>query len=173
MPKPSTQTIIDAITKGIEQGADRGKLLASIGKKWQLSQRTFDRYWKTANEQHTAKQQGIKSKLAIIDEQAAIEARKKAIMSAEERKEWLTKVVNGEIEVILKKPFWNPKLQVMQFVPVSNPADITERLRASAELSKMEGDYAPTKVASTDVAGNDVAATLTDEQVDRILDKIR
>lgn len=160
MPKPNKQIIIDAIAKEIGKGMATEKICAAICSKFQFAERTFYNHLSTAEKQHTDAQEFIKSKLAIIDEQAAIEARKKAIMSADDRKEWLTKVVNGEIEVILKKPFWNPKLQVMQFVPVSNPADITERLRASAELSKMEGDYAPTKIAATDTKGNDAEPTI-------------
>lgn len=171
MPKPNKQIIIDAIIKEIEQGKSYTAVMAVNGRKWQMPERTFNRYWKTANEQHLIKQEAIKKELAEVDKEAAINARKKAIMTAEERKEWLTKVVNGEILVTLKKPFWNPDLKKMQYVPVANPADITERLKASAELSKMEGDYAPTKVAQTDKDGNDIKP-LSEQQVDEILELV-
>lgn len=142
MPKQSQQIIIDAISKGIEQGLDRGKLLATVGKKWQISNRTFDRHWKKANEQHLVKQTAIKSKLAIIDEQAAIEARKKAIMSADDRKEYLTKLISGEIKA--KRPFVIGG-KIMEYPEEPTHSD---RLKALAELNKMEGDYAPTKVSA-------------------------
>lgn len=124
MPKPDKQIIIDSIIKGIELGKDRGKLLSTFVKKWQISQRTFDRHWKTANQQHVAKQAVIKKELAALDTQAALDARKKAIMSAEERKEWLTSVINGTLKVNRK------------------PAPFAERRNALAELNKMDGDYA-------------------------------
>jgi hypothetical protein len=143
MPKPSKQTIIDAIIKGIEQGKDRGKLLATIAKKWQISNRTFDRHWKVANIQHAERQSRIKEKLAKVDEDAAIEARKKAIMTSDERKELLTSIANGTLRI--KKPF------VIAGKIMEYPAepDHTDRKNAIAELNKMEGDYAPTKIKAT------------------------
>ena len=143
MPKPSNQIQIDAIIKGIEQGRDRGNLLATIGKKWQLSQRTFDRLWKTANEQHTVRQQGIKKEIAAIDIQSAIDSRKMAIMTANERKEWLTKLINGEMKA--KRPFVIGG-KIMEYPSEPDHAD---RLKAIAELNKMDGDYAPAKVDLT------------------------
>ena len=150
MPKPDKQIIIDAIIKGIEQGKDRGKLLATIAKKWQISNRTFDRHWKVANIQHAERQSRIKEKLAKVDEEAAIEARKKAIMTADERKEVLTKIANGTLKI--KRPF------VIGGKIMEYPAepDATDRRNAIAELNKMEGDYAPSKVAQTDKDGNDI-----------------
>ena len=139
MPKPSTQIIIDAIIKQIEKGKAYGTTLAQFVTKWHISKRTFDRYWKIANEQHTEKQQDIKSKLAIIDEKAAIDARKKAIMSADDRKEWLTKMIMGEMKA--KRPFVIGG-KIMEYP--EDPSH-TDRLKALAELNKMEGDYAPTK----------------------------
>ena len=50
--KSNKQIIIDAIIKEINFGKERGKVLATVGKKWQLSIRTFDRYWKEAQKQH-------------------------------------------------------------------------------------------------------------------------
>ena len=150
MPKPSTQIIIDAIIKGIEQGKTFDTCLKLYGTKWNLTRSTFIRRWKDANEQHTVKQQAIKSKLAIIDQQAAIDARKKAIMNADERKEWLTKMINGEMKA--KRPFViNGK--IMEYPEDPSHSD---RLKALAELNKMDGEYAPTKNAITDTKGNDL-----------------
>jgi len=160
MPKADKQIIIDAIIKGIELGKDRGNMLATVGKKWQLSQRTFDRHWKVANQQHTAKQQAIKEKLAAIDTQAAIEARKKAIMTADERKELLTSIANGTLKI--KKPF------VIGGKIMEYPAepDHTDRKNAIAELNKMGGDYSPTKLEATGANGQPlIPATLPVEQV--------
>jgi len=150
MPKPDKQIIIDAIIKGIEQGKGRGHLLGIIGDKWGISRTTFDRHWKTAQEQHIDRQQALKERLTKVDEQAAIEARKKAIMTADERKEVLTKIANGTLKI--KRPF------VIGGKIMEYPAepDATDRRNAIAELNKMEGDYAPSKVAQTDKDGNDI-----------------
>lgn len=141
--KPDKQILIDAIIKGIEQGKDRGKLLATIAKKWQISNRTFDRHWKTAQEQHIDRQQALKERLTKVDEQAAIEARKKAIMTADERKEYLTKLVNGEIKA--KRPFVIGG-KIMEYPEEPTHSD---RIKAIAELNKMDGDYAPVKSTVT------------------------
>lgn len=151
MPKPSTQIIIDAIIKEIEQGKTFDTCLKLYGTKWNLTRSTFIRRWKDANEQHTAKQQGIKSKLAIIDEQAAIDARKKAIMSADDRKEWLTKMIMGEMKA--KRPFVIGG-KIMEYP--EDPSH-TDRLKALSELNKMEGDYSPLKVAQTNIAGENIS----------------
>lgn len=144
MPKPSKQVIIDAIIKEIEQGKTYTKAMAVNGRKWQMPERTFNRYWKTANIQHTTKQEAIKKELEEIDKQMAIESRKKAILSADERKEYLTKIITAKID--LKKignmhaPIWEKEDGTKEII------DVQDKLKALAELNKMEGDYAPTKV---------------------------
>ena len=149
MLKPSKQIIIDFIIDGLKNGKDRGKLLAIIGKKWQISQRTFDRHWKTANEQHAIKQQVIKKELDILDMSAAIEARKKAIMSADDRKEYLTKIILGEIEVPYSEAKWDKSTDKFVKIPFVELAGHAARINAIAELNKMEGEYAPNKLEIT------------------------
>lgn len=148
--KASKQIIIDAIIKEIEQGKTYTKVMAVNGRKWQMPERTFNRYWKTANEQHIVKQQEIKKELAEVDKQAAIEARKEAIMTANERKELLTKIANGQMKV--KKPFVISG-KIMEYL--SEP-DAADRMKAISELNKMDGSYAPAKIAQTDTEGNDI-----------------
>jgi len=148
------QHIIDAIIKELEFGADRGKALAKVGKAWQLSTRTFDRLWKEANRQHTERKQAIKKELDAVDTAEAIKARKMAIMSANERKEYLTKIIKGQIKV--KRPFVIAG-EIKEFAVEPDQAD---RLKAIAELNKMEGDYAPAK---TEITGKDGEALLPDK----------
>lgn len=169
MPKSNKQIIIDAIIKEIGNGKERGKVLATVGKKWQLSQRTFDRYWKTANEQHIVKQQAIKTAIANDTTIKELEAKKQAIMTTMERKELLTKIAKGEVKI--KKPFVISG-KIMEYP--SEP-DANDRLKAIAELNKMEGDYAPTKTANTDTKGNDLPvfdfSHLTTEKIEELLKK--
>ena len=150
MPKPNKQIIIDAIIKEIEKGITYKKALGVVGGKWGIPPTTFDRYWKIANEQHTAKQDVIKKELTAIDTAAAINARKRAIMTADERKEYLTKILNGEITV--KVPIVIAG-KIMEYNLQSNHND---RIKALSELNKMEGDYAPTKISQTDKDGENV-----------------
>lgn len=150
MPKPDKQIQIDAIVKWIEQGKSFDTSLKLSATKWNLTRPTFIRRWNIAKEQHTERQQKIKEKLAKVDEEAAIEARKMEIMTAAERKEVLTKIANGTLKI--KRPF------VIGGKIMEYPAepDATDRRNAIAELNKMEGDYAPSKVAQTDKDGNDI-----------------
>jgi len=148
MPKPSKQIIIDAIIKQIEQGKSFDTCLKLSATKWNLTRSTFIRRWNIANEQHTEKQQTIKAALAKVDEQAAIDARKKAIMTSDERKEYLTRILNGELKVM--KPFVIAG-KIMQY---PHEPDHSDRLKALAELNKMEGDYAPAKTDVNIKGGN-------------------
>jgi len=156
--KANKQAIIDVIIKGIEQGKATEKICAAVCSKFQFSERTFYNHLKKAQEQHLVKQQAIKEKLTAIDTAAAIEARKKAIMTADERKELLTKLITGEIKA--KRPF------VIGGKIMEYPEEPThrDRISAIAELNKMDGSYTPIKVANTNVDGQDVAP-MTPEQV--------
>lgn len=139
MAKPKKQIIIDSIIKGIEQGKSKSQILEMNGSKWQIASRTYDRYWKSANEQHSIKQQAIKKEIEKVDKAAAVRTRKKEIADAEERKKILTKIMRGQIQ--LKKPMAvGSKLKTVTTVP-----DWMDRKNAIAELNKMEGDYAATK----------------------------
>ena len=152
--KANKQIIIDAIIKEIEKGKSFDTCLKLSAIKWNLTRSTFIRRWNIANEQHTAKQDVIKKALAAIDTAAAVNARKRAIMSADDRKEYLTKILNGEVKI--KQPFVIAG-KIMEYP--SEPS-VNDRLKALAELNKMEGDYAPTKVAQTDTKGQDVNPTV-------------
>jgi hypothetical protein len=147
--KPARQVIIDFIIHCLKNGEQRGKILVKAGKKWGTSKSAFDRFLKIAKEQHSIAAEAIKKELVAIDTAAAIEARKRDILTAEERKEYLTKIVKGEIEVPYKEAKWDQitkKFVTLSFIELPNH---TARINAIAELNKMEGDYAPTKVEET------------------------
>jgi hypothetical protein len=157
MRKPDKQTIIDFIISCLEKGEQRGNILVKTGKKWGTSKSAFDRWLKIAKQQLTNKQQAIKKELEAIDKAAAIEARKKVIMTSDERKEYLTKLILGQIEIPYSEAKWDrnqSKFVTIKFVEVANPQ---ARISAIAELNKMEGDYSPLKVAQTNVEGNDIS----------------
>lgn len=84
--------------------------------------------------------QELKEKATSEQVQAnTIEQLKMAVMSKQERLEYLTKIAKAEIKVI--KPFViSGKIMEYRMEP-----DATERMKAIAEINKMEGDYAPLK----------------------------
>lgn len=157
MAKPNKQIIIDFIIDHLEKGIDRGPILVKVGKKWGTSKSAFDRLLKIAKQQHIDKQGKLKEELAKVELEAAKEARKKAIMNVDERKEYLSRIIKGEIEIPKTEVKWDHKLNkfvTIKFVEVANPQ---ARISAIAELNKMEGDYSPLKVAQTNVEGNDIS----------------
>ena len=146
-------------------------------RKFQFSERTFYNHHKKAVIQHTIKQEAIKKELAEIDKQAAIEARKKAIMTADERKEYLTKIIQGKIKVPYTEIKYNSGMQAFETFELVELASHTARINAIAELNKMEGDYAPTKMEHTGPGGSDLFKMTKEQllerrkQLSKVLDK--
>lgn len=168
MPKPNKQHIIDAIIKEIEQGKGRGYVLGKIGKKWGISRTTFDRLWKTAQDTARDRQERASKAADAVYIQMKENAAKEAVMSKQERLEYLTKIVKGEIEVPYTEVKWNSSTKKFVTVPFVELSGHSARIAAIAEINKMSGDYAPTKVANTDVEGNSIVP-FTDSQVDKII----
>lgn len=156
--KANKAVIIAAIVKQIEKGNGFSRVLAVIGGKWPLSETTFRRYWKIANQTHTEAQQRINAAKAALDLENALNERKSQIADVLERKEILTKIARGQIP-LLKHVVVDRAIEYIEVVP-----DYMDRKAAIAELNKMEGDYAPTKIAQTDSAGNDLN-TMSDEEI--------
>ena len=150
MVKSNKQVIIDAIVKYIEKGKGFGTVLKLIGTKWDLSRTTFSRYWKIANQYHISAQNLLRAAKAALDIENAINERKNDIADVLERKEILTKIARGQIP-LKKAMIVDGAIEYIEVVP-----DWTDRRNAISELNKMEGDYAPTKVAQTDSTGKDV-----------------
>ena len=150
MAKNDKLAIADFIVSNLKKGDGRGKVLAKVVAKWQISNRTFDRIWKVANQKHIEAQKIINNALAEVDKQAAIEARKKEILSIEERKEILSQIALGGLP-LRKAMVVGGEIKEIDVVP-----DWMDRKNAIAELNKMDGSYAPTKVAATTKDGEDV-----------------
>jgi hypothetical protein len=173
--KSNKQVIVDFIVSRLEKGEQRATILAKVVKKWQSSVRTFDRLLKIANEQYSNRLH-LASK-AADDTYVAMkaEAAKEAVMSKQEREEYLTKLIKGDIEIPYTEVKWNPvskSFETIQFVELASHG---ARISAISELNKMGGDYAPSKVAQTDKDGNDVPAPktlLSDDQFSKLLDKL-
>ena len=65
----------------------------------------------------------------------------KAIMTAEERMEWLTKVVSGEIEEDIIVVETDPQTGKKKEIPKTRPPKLDIRLKALDILNKMSGVY--------------------------------
>ena len=84
--------IKDFLRKGEVQ---RNKVLSKFVKKYQVDARTFDRYWKMAQETFSSELQAIESKKTEIVASEAEKAVKRDIMDKNERLEILTKMARG------------------------------------------------------------------------------
>lgn len=140
MIKPSKQTIINALIEDIKKGKPRGQVLGKAGNKWGISRTTFDRHWKTANEQHAEVQRKAKEAADKVYIEESEKAARRAVMGKIERQEVLTQIARGEIP--LQKPMVVDKMiEFVEIVP-----EWMDRKNAIAELNKMDGDYAPVKL---------------------------
>ena len=93
--KPNKQVIINEITPHIAAGNGRGNIVAIIAPKWQMSDRTFRRYWKIAITQH----QHLQGLASIASDAVYIAAKedaaKELVMSKAERLHILSKIARG------------------------------------------------------------------------------
>lgn len=134
MPKPNKENIITDILVQLEKGIERGKALATIGKKWQTSQRTFDRHWKTANERYAGNQEATQKALAEQRTDIEKERLKKAILSKDDALAILSKIGTGNAT----------KIDGAILVPTFN-----ERTNAIKTMADLQGWKAPTKTDIT------------------------
>jgi len=126
--KANKQIIIDNIITEIEIGTPTENICATICTKFQFTERTFYNHYKIAQQQHSLKREAINNELMKVDTQFAIEARTSEILSTYEKKIILSKIAKGEsISEAPAPPLW------------------IDRIRAIAELNKMDGDYEATK----------------------------
>lgn len=126
--KPNKEKVLSELMFELEKGSDRAACLAKIVKKWQISTRTFDRHWKTANEAYKQRQESIQKTLTAKSTEAAIKRQNEAILTKEERMVIASKIARGE--------GWRVGKNVL--APSAG-----DRLRALDWLAKVEGDYMP------------------------------
>lgn len=146
-----TETYISFIIDQLKTGnVERGKVLAIFGKKWQTGTRSFDRYWKEANERHLDTQNKLQKEKDSIYIDSEKEAVKTGLKSKLERMMHLQSMLEPDYMVqevagiSQGQPIW-----------VNRPLQPKEIQVIHAELSKMAGEYMPTKIAETDTSGND------------------
>lgn len=136
---PNKEKIIGDILSELDFGIDRADCLDLIGKKWQTSTRTFDRYWQEALSRFSALNLRTQKAFDELRLEGKKEALKKAILTKHERMEILTQIAKGEIPLV-KHIVCDGVIQEVDVVPAW-----ADRKAAIAELNKMDGEYAPIK----------------------------
>lgn len=143
------QFILDLINGGI---VERGKVMAKVGKKWQLPPRTFDRYWKKAQEQHAINQQAINELKAKEYTTQQLEAVKSQIKSKNERLAILQSQVDDLLSKIEANQYSELRVVAGSVKKISREYTVLEYTQLQrnlhllqSEISKIEGDYAAVK----------------------------
>lgn len=136
-----SEVYITFITDHLKRGiVERNKVLSKFVKKWQVSDRTFDRNWKKALSAFTDYQKRLQKEKDEISIEVEKEAFREGILDKTERMQILSQIARGEIP--LTKPMVVDKMiQEVDVLP-----DWMDRRNAIAELNKMDGSYAATKI---------------------------
>lgn len=132
--KPNKENIINDILIELEKGITYSDCLALNGRKWQLSPRTFARYWKDANEAYKEALNKRQKELADISTEAEKERLKSALLTKHERILIAQSIAQGKA--------W--KSGDIKIVPSAG-----DRIRALDFIAKVEGDYSPIKSETT------------------------
>jgi len=133
---------IEFIKDCLRKGEERKDILPKFTKIYRKQEKTFNNRLKEARIAIQSEQQRIQQE-AEKGIQKDIEARKTKIMTSIERQEFLTEVIKGN-EIPVQQLLSNGKIAKGMIVP-----DLSDRIKAIAELNKMGGDYAPQKTDIT------------------------
>lgn len=143
--KENKETYITFLISELEKGAERGETLSKFVEKWQKTPRTFDRLWKIAKERHKETQEKAQKAIADLTIAAAEGRQKTAIIDKQRRMEIASSIAEGKA--------W--RVQNGQSAEIVIPS-ANDRIKALDYLSRIDGDYKPTKVANTDPEGNEL-----------------
>jgi hypothetical protein len=173
MPKsPQIQSRISAIAKELANGKERAELLRKYAKKWQIAERSVDRYIENAkSEAKTLRNLATKTANDTLVAETK-EAVKQGLKTRIERAmfyqceiEKMDAQLRGEVEFTfmqgsaIKKSHSNGEFML----PVQIQNELRKTIQAyQIEISKMEGDYAPSKVAPTDAQGNTLSGYIVE-----------
>lgn len=143
--------MLNCINKGI---VERGKVMAMVGKKWQLPQRTFDRYWKKAQEKHSERKEKIRKAVEVVEVSQAIESASNGLkskydrlMNLQRQADDIQRMLDSNITPdIVKSPKQLEYMEIERKLTYVERATLMKSLRdLQSEISKIEGDYAPTQ----------------------------
>ncbi|MCQ4139213.1 hypothetical protein [Chryseobacterium sp. EO14] len=128
------QEYISFIITELEKGnVERKVVLSKFVKKWQTSDRTFDRAWKKANEEYSVRQKSIQKQKEELYTKSELERQNEAILKREKILEMTSQIS----ELLFQKIKDDPENIKSQDVLAFN--SLNER------ISKMQGFEAPKK----------------------------
>lgn len=145
MAKTAQVAQVDFIQDCLREGQKRKAILAKFVKKWQdTSPRTFDRRLKQAEGQLHEEQRRVK---AMAEHDVEIEAGelKSKIIDSLQRQHILSQIATGQIKIPNTKFFFDGKAGEVVSEEIEELPDHAARIKAIAELNKMDGSYAPAK----------------------------
>lgn len=142
-PRISKQKAISEIVKGLRKGLTTEDILALICTHFHLTRRSFFNYLEEAQETHSKEQQEIERLAREQLLQTKKEELKSEILSIQQRKEFLTKLITAKTRVT---QFGKATIETLEnddgrLEVVTN--DI--KIKALQELNKMDGAYTPTQ----------------------------
>lgn len=143
--KPNESAQIEFIKDCLRGGLQRKDIFAKFSKKWQtVAARTFDTRLKAAKDSIQQELKSIKSKTKV-SVQKEVDSRKIKILTVIERQELLSQIALGKVKLRNDKFFYDSKIGKVVSEQVDELPNHSDRIKALAELNKMDGSYAPTK----------------------------
>lgn len=150
MTEARKENIINDIIIELEKGNSYVDSITPICAKFRFSNRTFDKYWKIANDRFSERQQRIKEELTTIGIDREKERLKKAILTREQRMIIAAKIATGVVR----------RVEDELIIPTDG-----DRLKALDYLSKIEGDYT-SKIQLSGDKENPIHQNITVEIID-------
>lgn len=141
MAKLSKEATIELILEQVEIGSPYKMTREVIQSKTKLAESTFASYWKTANERYREAQQAIKKATEVQSIEGELNKLKTLQLTKLDRMKIAEGIAMGKAK----------RIEGQILVP--SPSD---QLKALDYLAKIDGDYAPTKLANTTASGDDV-----------------
>ena len=142
-PRISKQKAISEIVKGLRKGLATEDILALICTNFHLTRRSFFNYLEEAQETHFKEQQEIERLAREQLLQTKKEELKSEIISIQERKEYLTKVVTAKTDLV---QVGKTTVEILKHDDGRREIITNDiRIRALQELNKMDGAYTPTQ----------------------------
>lgn len=121
--------IVDQLRSGVYERKD---VLSNFVANWQKSSRSFDRYWRKANDLYADEQRGIEEKKLEIHKEEQEAAIREGILDKTEALKILSKIAKSE--------FVDEK---------GNPPKFSDQKNAIELIAKVQGWLAPTKIEGT------------------------
>ena len=171
--KANKNTYLDFITSELKKGnSERGKVLSIFVKKWRKSDRTFDRYWKQANDKFSEYQKTLQNKKSEVSIQKEVEAVENGLETKIQRLFSLQKRKNDIEKMLSTGTYLEHKFSGNKVVKAERPltpqevSSLTKTFQLlSSEISKIEGDYAETKMKHSGDAENPIMSKVEIEVI--------